>query len=456
MYRLPVVAAGDECSNSISTDFVPPPCICHGCIVGDGRSILIERDAHDDECAGQVPARSQARAVRLAAVACFASSFAAMAPQFAAAQGAITGNAFNPALSLILDGKYSNYSRDPADYQISGVLLGGEAGLLPEGFSLGETELAASANVDDKFYGQVTLSIGDTDEGTELNVEEAYVQTTTLPAGFTARAGKFFSDIGYQNSKHSHGWDFVDQPLVYRALLGEQFGDTGVQVKWVAPATMFVELGAEAFSGSEFPAAGAANGGTGAYSAFGHIGGDVGSESSWRAGLSYLHTDSEDRESVIAADQVVGFTGSSEVMIADAIWKWADHGNPRSRNVVLQAEYLRRKESGDLAVGSDVALYDGTQSGFYLQGAYQFMPRWRVGLRYDQLTADNTVGALPIDTPLTDDRDSSRITAMVDFSNSEFSRFRLQIADDRSRAVSDRQLILQYVFSLGAHGAHQF
>jgi hypothetical protein len=138
------------------------------------------------------------------------------------------------------------------------------------------------------------------------------------------------------------------------------------------------------------------------------------------------------------------------------VWKWADHGNPRTRNFVIQGEYLRRKESGDLATGIASASYDGTQSGFYLQGVYQFMPRWRVGLRYDRLTSDNNVGLLPIATPLTDDRSPSRVTAMVDFSNSEFSRFRLQAADDRSRARADHQIMLQYVFSMGAHGAHQF
>src|SRR5215475_4885227 len=109
----------------------------------------------------------------------------------------VTSNAFNPALSLILDGKYSSYSRDARDYAISGFLLGDEAGPQPEGFSLGETELAASANVDEKFYGQVTLSIDDADSGTDLNVEEAFVQTTALPDGFTAKVGKFFSEIGY-------------------------------------------------------------------------------------------------------------------------------------------------------------------------------------------------------------------------------------------------------------------
>jgi hypothetical protein len=367
----------------------------------------------------------------------------------------VTSNAFNPALSLILDGKYSNYSRDPRDYSISGILLGKGAGPQPEGLSLGETELAASSNVDEKFYGQVTLSIDDTDSGTDLNVEEAFVQTTALPDGFTARVGKFFSEIGYQNSRHSHVWDFADQPLVYRALLGEQFGDAGVQLKWVAPTVTFIELGGEGFRGSEYPAGGAAHQGVGAWSLFGHVGGDIGNHS-WRTGLSYLDTESNNRESVLASGDTIGFTGSSRVWIADAVWKWADHGNPRTRNFVIQGEYLRRKESGDLATGTASANYDGTQSGFYLQGVYQFMPRWRVGVRYDHLTSDNNVGLLPIATSLTDDRSPSRVTAMIDFSNSEFSRLRLQAADDRSSAKADHQVVLQYTFSLGAHGAHQF
>jgi hypothetical protein len=46
---------------------------------------------------------------------------------------------------------------------------------------------------------------------------------------------------------------------------------------------------------------------------------------------------------------------------------------------------------------------------------------------------------------------------MLDYSPSEFSRFRLQFAADRSRAgVTDHQLVFQYIHSLGAHGGHQF
>ena len=55
------------------------------------------------------------------------------------------------------------------------------------------------------------------------------------------------------------------------------------------------------------------------------------------------------------------------------------------------------------------------------------------------------------------DYNPTRNTVMVDFSPSEFSRFRLQLAADKSReGVTDNQVLLQYILSLGAHGAHRF
>jgi len=55
------------------------------------------------------------------------------------------------------------------------------------------------------------------------------------------------------------------------------------------------------------------------------------------------------------------------------------------------------------------------------------------------------------------DFNPSRNSMMVDFSLSEFSRIRLQLAEDKSRQAStDRQVFVQYLMSIGAHGAHQY
>ena len=46
---------------------------------------------------------------------------------------------------------------------------------------------------------------------------------------------------------------------------------------------------------------------------------------------------------------------------------------------------------------------------------------------------------------------------MADYSWSEFSRLRLQYAHDKSmQGITDNQVTLQYIMSLGAHGAHKF
>jgi len=103
--------------------------------------------------------------------------------------------------------------------------------------------------------------------------------------------------------------------------------------------------------------------------------------------------------------------------------------------------------------------YRSSQSGWYMQGAYQFMARWRVGLRYEELDSGNTdLGALnAADFPRLAQNDPKRTTAMIDFSPSEFSRFRLQFARDEARFnEADNQVFLQYIMSLGTHGAHKF
>ena len=99
-----------------------------------------------------------------------------------------------------------------------------------------------------------------------------------------------------------------------------------------------------------------------------------------------------------------------------------------------------------------------------MQGIYQFMPQWRFGVRYDKLysgtpslssIADGTLRADDFSKLLS--YNPARSTAMIDYSPSEFSRLRLQFARDQSRpGAIDHQLFLQYIMSLGVHGAHAF
>jgi len=375
-------------------------------------------------------------------------------PEISAAQGNIGSTAFNPALSLILDGKFSSYSGVPPE--LSGVLQGAEAGPAPEGFSLSDTEIVASANIDDKFYGFVDVGFELDETETEVELEEAWIQTLTLPGGFGVKAGRFFSDIGYHNIRHAHAWDFANAPLAYDALLGTSYADTGVQARWIAPLDLFLEIGGEIMSGDSFPAGGRADSGTGAQTAFARLGGDLGVSSSWRVGVSVLSAESVGRESMLELTPVA-FDGDTDVTMFDFVWKWARNGNPRDRSFTIIGEYLSRDESGTLIEAGALSptAYDGDQSGYYVYGTYQFRPQWRVGARIDQLSlGSGLVGAVP--AVVSAGSDPERFSVMLDWSNSEFSRLRFQVDSYDYGGQSSTGFVLQYVMSLGSHGAHAF
>lgn len=383
---------------------------------------------------------------------------AALAAAFAPAQAQQKdGTAFNPGISLILQGAAASSSQDPGTYRIDGfVPSGGEVGPAPRGFSLGESELAISASIDPYFRGQLVAAF--TPEN-EVEVEEAFFQTLALGEGFTVKGGRFLSGIGYQNGIHQHAWDFQDAPLAYKAFLGGRLNDDGVQLRWLAPTDLYLELGAELGSGRAFPATPRSRNGANTASVFAHLGGDWSGSTAWRAGLSFYRARPEDR-AFEDAGIAQSFTGTSKLWIADFVVKWAPHGNAAVNNFKLQGEYSRRQEAGELSYDDGTPLsgdYASRQSGWYLQGVYQFMPRWRVGLRYDRLDRGTVDAGVPLAGPLASDYNASRVTAMIDWSGTEFSRFRLQFAQDKSRAdLTDNQIVLQYLFSLGAHGTHSF
>ena len=100
-------------------------------------------------------------------------------------------NAFNPAISLILAGGYTRTSQDPANYRITGFPLPVDNAPGPgsRGFSLAESELGLSANIDPWLRGVATIALG---SDNSVSVEEAFVQTTSLDHGLTLKAGRFY------------------------------------------------------------------------------------------------------------------------------------------------------------------------------------------------------------------------------------------------------------------------
>ncbi len=189
------------------------------------------------------------------------------------------------------------------------------------------------------------------------------------------------------------------------------------------------------------------------------------------AGVSYLHAKARDRDGELEdfndVEAETLFSGKSKTWVADLVWKWAPNGDARERNFKFATEYFHRTEEGSLLCEDNTAdggacndtedAYRSRQSGFYAQGVYQFMPRWRTGYRYDWLDSGSVdLGANSTFLPVTD-FNPTRHSLMLDFSPSEFSRLRLQYSKDKSmEGLSENQWFVQYIHSLGAHGAHKF
>jgi len=418
--------------------------------------------------------RLQAAEARPAAAAIPATSAASAGPDtLTGAPARTASSAFNPEVSLILGGHYANLSQDPNQYRIQGFIPGGEEiGPGRRSFSLGESELTLRASIDPRFAGQLTFALSPENEA---SVEEAFFQAMGLSNGINLKGGRFLSSIGYQNSQHAHTWDFVDLPLAYQAFLGGQHRPDGVQLKWLAPTERFLEFGLEAGGGAGFPGSERNKNGIGSAALFAHIGDDIGTSSSWQVGMSYLRTRAADRtyedSDSGGTDVTNAFNGRSATWVVDGVYKWAPNGNAKHTNFKLQGEYFRRKETGTLtydtlaqSLGTASDIYSSAQSGWYVQGVYQFMPMWRVGLRYDRLRSGTPdiglVGSGVLtnaDFPGLAAFKPARSSIMLDYSPSEFSRFRVQAARDKTQAgVTDNQIFLQYIMSLGAHGGHAF
>jgi hypothetical protein len=370
--------------------------------------------------------------------------------------------AFNPALSLILSGTYGRLQRDPAS-PATGFAMSAHPGH-QQGFNLGESELGIAANIDPEFRGVATLALAP--EG-GVGVENAFVQSSALGYGLNVKFGRYFSALGYLNEQHAHAWDFVDQPLVYASLWNNQLGEDGVQLKWLAPTEMYVEVGGEFGRGRGFPGTDTDRNGVGAGVLFAHVGDDIGIEQSWRIGASLHQTKRATALSTTVPDLLdtaggasYSFSGDSRTAGLDLVWKYAPDGNVASRYIKVQGEYFRRRESGQLSYNQATSdSYAVTQSGWYVQSVVQFMPHWRTGLRYDRMDSGiASVGALNAGNVISDyGFQPTRTSWMLDYSPSEFSRLRLQLARDNAiQGMPDNQLFMQYIMSLGAHGAHTY
>ena len=326
-----------------------------------------------------------------------------------------------------------------------------------DGFNLRHVELGFSAEVDPYFRAWTTVAVDE--DGAEL--EEAVLQSTSLPYGLTLSGGKIKSGIGRINRQHSHSWDFLDQPLVNELFFGEHgLTEDGVQLTWLAPTPFYLLFGTEVFNGDNeqsfavgdseaLPEHAAPR----LYTAFMKTGPDLGPDHALQFGLSALGG----RHQMVHEDEECA-DGDTTVFGTDFVYKYDAKRSHGQGDFLLQGEYYYRDMDLDGKGDWSGSPWTAKQDGYYVQSLYGFLPRWRGGLRWDQVGLTNDLRT-PEDGSVTYD-DSYRLASMLDWKLSEFSLLRAQVGrgwyDTEEGRKDAWEFALQWQLTFGKHGAHDF
>ncbi len=91
-----------------------------------------------------------------------------------------------------------------------------------DNFNFQGFELGTNIHLGEYVSGFATVNIFKRDgEAFESEFEEGFLKLQNLPGGFEIRGGRMLARFGDQNSRHLHGWDFVDANMTNVRFLGE-------------------------------------------------------------------------------------------------------------------------------------------------------------------------------------------------------------------------------------------
>jgi len=291
--------------------------------------------------------------------------------------------------------------------------------------ALDEAEASFQAIVDP--YARADFFLAFSPEGVEI--EEGYLTLTSLPGGLLAKVGKLKQQVGKVNTLHAHALPWVDKPLMIENLFGgdEGLADSGVSVsKLILNPWMFLEATGELYQGS-----------SGLFQSYER------SDVSWAGRLRGYRDVTESTNVDIGGSVAYGTNDAgpdftTRLVGIDATVRYRPLRRAIYRRFQGRTELFwsrRGQENGNISA-----------FGMYAGGEYQFARRWFAGARYDW-------SERAYDASLVDKGPSLLLT----FWPSEFSQIRGQYRRTRyAEAVTSNELLFQFLFSIGAHGAHVF
>ncbi len=297
-----------------------------------------------------------------------------------------------------------------------------------------ESEAAFQAVVDPYARADFFISFGE--EG--VGLEEGFLTFTELPGKLLMRVGKMRAAFGKVNGLHNHVLPWTDRPIVTGNLVGGEDGidDAGISIARLIPAgPLFLEATGQVFRGDS----GASlfkSSERGDLSYVGHLRAyhDISESTNVDLGASYSY--GHNPAGIVKDIDIGRFT--TKLFGGDVTLRW----RPLTRAIYHQ--FVGRSE----VIWSERGQFGGRQRsmGYYASGDYQFARRWFLGGRYDRSERAE-------DSTLLD----KGASAVLTYWPSEFSQVRGQYRrTDYADGPAANELLFQFQFSIGAHGAHPF
>ena len=343
-------------------------------------------------------------------------------------------------------GASSNAKLLNPDISLIGDFIGtaGHNNVAPgKSLELHESEVGMQAIIDPYARADAFLSFGETG----VNVEEAYVTFTALPAGLLLKVGKMRAEFGKVNTIHNHALQYIDRPLVTNNLVGGEDGidDAGLSLTRFIPAPKgwFAEGTAQVFRGDSddvFTAKRRQD-----LSVVGRLRAyrDLSESTNLDLGVSYAHGHNNSGE--FASNPSAFLTN---LYAADATLRWKPLRRAIYKSFLFRTELfwsLRDQLSPSEIFQTQHAF------GMYTHAEYRLNRRWTVGGRFDRSGhADNG--------NLTD----TGFSGILTYWPSEFSQVRGQyryghlLDPATSHYDNANEFLFQFLFVMGAHGAHPF
>ena len=266
----------------------------------------------------------------------------------------------------------------------------------------------------------------------EVGVEEGFITFTSLPAGLLLKAGKMRASFGKVNQMHNHILPWTDRPLVTQNLLGGEEGvsDAGLSLSRLFPNRfLFLEAIGEVYRGESPDLFRAPE--RGDLTFVGRLRGyrDLTESTNIDFGGSFARGTS--------VDEVHGL--HTRLIGADLAFRYRPLRRAIYRRLLARTELVWSRR--DLVSAETVSAF-----GAYASVDYQFARRWFAGARLDRSER--------ADDPTLVDKGAS---LLLTYWPSEFSQVRGQYRHaSYGEGIKANEILFQFLFSIGAHGAHAF